>query len=476
MTSERYDLRLHGGRVFLHGAGLAEVDILIRDGVIAGIVEPTDANDALESVDLHGALVLPGAIDPHVHLGKDIRVPRDPDDADLESASAVAGGVTTMLVYLMSADPYQDVFTPAHDVMAAHSRSDFGFHFVLGTAQHLRELPTYIDELGVSSFKFFMNFRGDEGAYLGMPGNDDGFMFEILELTAAHGAMVNPHPENVELMRRLRDRPRDESRGPLWAWHSSRPVYVEAEAQQRVSYLASVTGASVYAVHTSSEAALAAAQRQRDAYPNVFIETCTQYLSLSTESSCGTYGKVNPPVRPPSDVEALWRALDAGEVDTVGSDHNARHRSNKEKDIWTASAGFPGSGVLLPVTLSEGLRRGVSLERLVDVTSTRAAKLFGIYPRKGTIAVGSDADIVVIDPDTPMTITAETQHSAAQYTPWEGREVPLTVRHTLVGGHFALRDGVLTEPVRGRYLARPRSGAAALNTLATVPNIQENPK
>jgi dihydropyrimidinase len=240
-----------------------------------------------------------------------------------------------------------------------------------------------------------------------------------------------------------------------------------------VSYLATVTGASVYAVHTSSEAALRATQRQREAYPNLFVETCTQYLSLSTESSCGTYGKVNPPVRPPSDVEALWQALEAGEVDTVGSDHNARHRSNKEKDIWTASAGFPGLGVLLPMTLSEGLRRGVPLERLVDATSTRAAKLFGIYPRKGTISVGSDADVVVIDPDTPMTITARNQFSAAEYSPWEGRELPLTVRHTIVGGHFAVRDGVLTDAVRGRYLARPRSGAAALSTITDVAKNQE---
>lgn len=464
--SDEYDLRLHGGRVYLHGEGLSDVDVLVRDGRIAGIVAQDAPERAREVIDLRGAMVLPGAIDPHVHLGKDIRVPRDPDDADLETASAVAGGVTTMLAYLMSADPYEEVFTAARDVMAANARTDFGFHFVLGTPEHLRELPSYISELGVSSFKFFMNFRGDEGKYLGMPGNDDAFMYDILGLTADHGAMVNPHPENVELVWRLREQPRDESRGPLWAWHNSRPSYVEAEAQQRVSYLASVTGASMYAVHTSSEAALSATRMHRAGYPNLFVETCTQYLTLSTESSCGTYGKVNPPLRPPTDVEALWAGLAAGEVDTVGSDHNSRHRANKEKDIWTATAGFPGVGAMLPLTLSEGLSRGVPLERLVDATSTRSAKLFGMYPRKGTIAVGSDADLVVLDTEAPTTITAATQHSAAEYTPWEGREVPLSVRHTLVGGHFAVRDGVLADAPTGRYLNRPNSGAAALAAIA----------
>lgn len=465
MSTETFDLRLHGGRVFLHGTGLSEVDILLRDGKVAGIVAPDAPQAAAETVDLNGAMVLPGGIDPHVHLGKDIRVPKDPDDADLESASAVAGGITSMLVYLMSAEPYEQVFADSRDVMAADSRTDFGFHFVLGTAEHLDSIPNYIKDLGVSSFKFFMNFRGDEGAYLGMPGNDDGFMYDLLTIAAEHGAMINPHPENVELMRRLRDQPRDESRGPLWAWHNSRPSYVEAESQQRVAYLASVTGASVYAVHTSSEAALNATRMQRTAYPNLFVETCTQYLTLSTESDCGTYGKVNPPVRPPEDVEALWTALGAGEVDSVGSDHNARHRSNKEKDIWSASAGFPGLGALLPLTLSEGLRRGVPLERLVDATSTRAAKLFGLYPRKGTIAVGSDADFAVIDTERPTTITAATQHSGAEYTPWEGREVPLSVRHTIVRGHFAVRDGVLAEAATGQYLPRPHSGRRALDAI-----------
>jgi dihydropyrimidinase len=459
--SDSYDLRISGGEVYLEGRGLADVDLLIRDGRIAAIIDPREAASAAEVVDVAGKMVLPGAIDPHVHLGKDIRVPKDPDDAERETASAVAGGVTTMLVYLMSSDSYLGELESAKTAMDKNSHSDYGFHFVLGTPEHLDEFRKYVEE-GVSSFKFFMNFRGDEGKYLGMPGNDDSFMYDILRKSAEHGAMINPHPENIELVRMLRDAPKDDSLNALQAWNAARPPFVEADAAQRVAYLASVTGASVYAVHTSSREAVEALVRQRAAYPNIFIETCTQYLTLDTDAEAGTYAKVNPPVRPREDVEYLWDAMKAGEIDAVGSDHNARHRSNKEKDIWTASAGFPGTGGVLPLTLAEGLRRGLDVSQIVEAVSTRAAKLFGMYPRKGTIAVGSDADLVVIDTSAPSTITAETQYSAAEYTPWEGTELPLSVVHTIVRGNFALRDGELTDARVGSFVHRAHSGAAAL--------------
>jgi len=471
-----YDLRLSGGQVFLHGAGLARVDLLVDAGVVAGIVAPEVTADAREVVDVGGKLVLPGAVDPHVHLGKDIRVPRDRDDALLETASAAAGGITSMLVYLMSGESYASIVPESRRVMEGDSHVDFGFHIVVGSQEHLDEMPSYMDEFGISSFKFFMNFRGDEGAYLGLPGNDDGYMYDLLGLAADRGAMINPHPENIELVRKLKGRPIDESRGPLHAWNQARPAFVEAESVQRVAYMAQVTGASVYAVHTSSKVALDAMRRQREAYENLFVETCTHYLTLTTDSPAGSYGKVNPPIREEADLEALWSALAAGEIDTVGSDHNARHRSFKEKDVWAATAGFPGTGGVLPLTLAEGMRRGVPLDRIVDVTSTRSAKLFGMYPRKGTIRVGSDADLVVVDLDDSTTIEAQSQYSAAEYTPWEGTQVPLRVVHTIVRGHFAVRDGQLSDVTTGRYLPRQHSGAAALKAFDSTQTPTEVPR
>jgi dihydropyrimidinase len=466
-----HDLRLTGGQVYQHGTGVVGVDILVDDGKVSGIIAPDVFAPAREVVDLRGALVLPGGIDPHVHLGKDIRVPRDPDDALLETASAAAGGITTMLVYLMSGDSYSEVTPKAQAVMEEHSHVDFGFHLCVGSQEHVSEIPGYITDLGISSFKFFMNFRGDEGKYLGLPGNDDGYMYDVLRAAADGGAMINPHPENIELVWKLKGRPIDESRGPLNAWNQSRPSFVEAEAIQRVAYMAEVTGASVYAVHTSSQRALNAMALQQQQYPNLFVETCPHYLTLTTESPIGTYGKVNPPLREQADLEALWTAVASGQVDTIGSDHNARHKSFKEKDIWTASAGFPGTAGVLSMSLAEGLRRGVSLDRLVDATSTRSAKLFGMYPKKGTIRVGSDADFAVIDLDGTTTINAATQYSGADYTPWEGTEIPLRVVHTLVRGHFVLRDGVLSDTTTGTYLVREHSGATALAAAAKADGL-----
>lgn len=457
-----YDKRIAGGKVFLEGSGLVMADLLIADGAVAGVISPADDAEAAETVDAQGCWVLPGAIDPHVHLGKDIRIPRDADDAALETASAAAGGVTSMLVYLMSSNSYTDEVDIADGAMRGNSYVNYGYHFVLGTDQHLKEIPDYIAG-GVSSFKFFMNFRDDEGSYLGLPGNDDSFMYRLLELAAANGAMVNPHPENIELVRMIRAQERDESLNPLEAWNAARPPFVEAEAAQRVAYLAKATGASVYCVHTSSGEAVEAIRRQQASYPNIFIETCTQYLTLDTDADAGVFAKVNPPVRPRADVEALWEAFKNGGIDTVGSDHNARHKSNKEeKDIWSASAGFPGTGGMLLLTLSEALARNIPLGDVVNAISTNSAKLFGMYPRKGTIRVGADADLVVIDPHGQTHIEADSQYSAADYTPWEGVSVPLAVRHTIVGGESVFSNGTLTGCKPGTFIHRAASGEKAL--------------
>jgi dihydropyrimidinase len=443
-----YDLRLTGGDAVLAGAGRVPADICVADGKIAAVVErgaPT--LPAAETVDISGLVVLPGAVDAHVHLGQDITVPKTQQDAAAETASAAAGGVTTMLAYLMSPQPYEQLIGPATDIMSRYAHTDFGFHFCLVTPEQVRSIPRYVDEFGVSSFKFFMNFRGDEGAYLGLPGNDDGFLFDLLRTTAEHGAMACPHAENIEL---------------VW-----RPDFAEAEAEQRVAYLASVVGASVYAVHVTSAEALSALTRQRERYPNVFIETCPHYLTLDEGSPLGSRGKVNPPLRRPVDREALWAAVADGTVDVIGSDHVPRHFSAKDKDLWSASAGFPGSGTLLPLLVSEGRSRGIPLERVVEVTATRPAQLFGLYPRKGVIVPGADADLAVVDLSADDVVSAATQHSGSGYSVWEGWKVSCRVEHTLVRGAFAVRDRVVQQPA-GQFVRRPHSGRAALDARRAV--------
>lgn len=467
MSDNRYDLRLAGGTAVLPGSGRAAVDILVRDGRIAALVAPDDPASARSTLDCRGKVVLPGAIDAHVHLGPNITYPQSEADALPESRAAAAGGVTSMLAYLMSPQPYEEIFPTAKATMAEHSLIDFGFHFCVVSQQQLDTLPSYIRELGVSSFKFFMNFRGDEGAYLGLPGNDDGFLFDLMHAVAEHGAMVDPHAENVELVWRLRRLGVTPGATDLETWCNARPDYVETEALQRVAYLAQVAGASAYAVHTTAGSALDVLRQARSRYGNMFVETCPHYLTLDVNSPCGTYGKVNPPLRYEADREALWAGVADGAVDVIGSDHVPRHKSFKEKDIQSASAGFPGLQNLLSLAISEGHQaRGIPLERIVEVTSTRPAQLFGLYPRKGAIRIGSDADFAVVDLDAPDRITAATQYSAAEYTPWEGWKTRCRVTTTIVGGKVVYRDGTLVSGSRGRYLERPASGAAALAAIA----------
>ena len=462
-----YDLRLNKGRAILPGVGLREVDICVSGGKIVGLLaRGAEGLPAAETLDVTGRIVVPGAIDAHVHLGQDIMMPKTDDEAGLETASAAAGGVTTMLAYLMSPQPYEELFAPAEALMSSNAHTDFGFHFCVVTPEQVKAVPRYIEEFGVSSFKFFMNFRGNEGAYLGLPGNDDGFLYDLLKMTAENGAMANPHAENVELIWRLReDVPKDVDAG-LAAWDAIRPGFVEAEAEQRVAYIASVLDASVYAVHVSSKAALDGLRRQREHYENIFIETCPHYLTLDTSSPIGSRGKVNPPLRSADDREALWAAVADGSVDVIGSDHVPRHFSAKDKDIWTASAGFPGVGTLFPLMVSEGtLGRGIPLERIVEATSTRPAKLFGLYPQKGAIQIGADADLVVLDLSATETVAAARLHSGAQYSVWEGWQVGCRVEHTLLRGRFAVRDGSVAAPT-GQYLRRLLSGRAALDATA----------
>lgn len=457
-----FDLRIANATVVLPD-GARKADIIVQDGRIADIVDPARSVETSSVVDMSGLHVLPGVVDPHVHLGPNITFPQSPEDVVPEARSAAAGGVTTMIAYLMSPQPYGEVFSVANEVMAQNSPVDYGFHFCIVTRDQLDSVPDYVRDLGVSSFKFFMNFRGEEGAYLGLPGNDDGFLFDLLETCGANGAMLDPHAENIELIWRLREKGLKTGTTDLDSWNLARPAYVEAEALNRLAFLAKVTGASVYAVHTTSALALDVLKQGRLGHENIFVETCPHYLTLDVDSPCGTYGKVNPPLRTKEDREALWQAVSDGSVDTIGSDHVPRHRSFKEKDIWSASAGFSGLENLLPTLLSSGhAERGLSLERIADISSTRPAKLFGLFPQKGVIRVGSDADFAIVDLKETYEIKAESQFSASAYTPWEGWKMTGRVRHTFLRGQRVFSVDEEFGAPTGKFIARPRSGAAAL--------------
>lgn len=457
-----YDLIIHGGMVALPGQPPALLDIAVRDGRVAAILEPGGDAQASDRLDATGRLVLPGALDVHVHLGhgNDISFPREAADAQSETSAAASGGVTTIIPYILSAKEHSEIFDEIRTVTEAGSHIDFGYHLIISTEEQLAQIPAYIADYGVPSFKIFMNNRGGEGQRLGLPDIDDAFLFRLAQACAEHGGLVCPHPENIEVVHFLRNQvmAKDpEGTNGLASWNESRPPFAEADAIQRSARLAHAAGAPIYMVHTSSGEALDAAIAARKDGVDITVETCPHYLTHDTSWEMGSVGKINPPLREAEDCDALWRGIQSGAIDTIASDHVHRGIASKEGGIWKASPGCPGVETILPVMLTEGHhRRGVSIERIVSLVSEKPAKAMGLWGRKGALAPGFDADIVLVDLEATYTLQRDDVKSNAGYSIYEGREFTGRVTNTLVRGVEVYRDGQMVGSTagHGRYLRR----------------------
>lgn len=451
-----------GGLVVLPDRDPMVTDIVVRGGKIIALGVPPAGTAEIERIDLTGLVVLPGLVDPHLHLGhgKDISRPRVPGDAAQETAAAACGGVTSFIPYLMATDPFDTLFDEVKAVTEAGARIDFGYHFVISTEAQLAGVPDYADRYGVPSFKIFMNNRGGEGARLGLPDIDDGFLFRLCEASAAVNGVVCPHPETIEIawVLRNREKARDpDGKGGLKTWNASRPGFVEADAVQRSAYLARVAGSRIHIVHTSSAAALEAGIMQRRAGAAISIETCPHYLTHDEDWGHGNIGKINPPLRSKADREALWQGIAEGAVDIIGTDHIHRDVSSKAGSVWDASPGCPGLETMLPVMLTEGHhKRGIPLTRIAALTSTNAARAMGLSHAKGTIAVGMDADFAVVDPKVEWELSLDDLKSSAGYSLYEGMRFKGRVVHTVLRGAFVMRDRVLDDNAvgKGRFLPR----------------------
>jgi dihydroorotase (multifunctional complex type) len=461
-----FDLVVSGGNVALPGREPVPATVAVAGGRIAAILAPSTTVEARHTVDANGLLVMPGVLDVHLHLGhgKDISRPRQPQDAMSETAAAAAGGVTTFIPYLMSSEPFEDIFEDVRAVTEAGARIDFGYHFIISTEEQLASVPRYAAEYGAPSFKIFMNNRGGEGKRLGLPDIDDGFLLRLCQLAAENGGMVCPHPENIEAAWVLRKQVMEadpEGKGGLAGWNATRPPFVEADAVQRAGLFARTTGAPLYIVHTSSAEALEAARRAREAGTRIHIETCPHYLTHDTGWEGGDIGKINPPLREASDREALWRGVLSGLVDTIATDHVHRDISSKSGGIWSASPGCPGLETLLPVMLSEGhARRGLPIARLVKLLCENPARIMGLGDRKGMIAPGYDADFALVDLGGRTDVSNATVHTDAGYSIYDGWNLTGKVVSTILRGEVIYDNGRLVEAAvgKGRYLHR-RLGA-----------------
>ena len=447
------DLRLDGGTLVIPGTGLVQSSIGIKDGQILAIGAQDALSEATAIVDCTGKYVCPGVIDPHIHLGLYSDFARE---CVTETSSALAGGITTVGVFLRNPNSYFDLLPGAIAAIEQNSLVDAFLSVTLETPQHLDQMRDYALELGVTSFKVYMS--GIPGL---IPHVDDAFIAAALRGVAAMGypAIACIHAENAALVAAaVEEARRDGDPFDLCTWDRAHPAMAEDEAVRRAAYLAEQTGGRVYLVHMSSGEAVRSLADIRAHSKRVLVEVNSSHLSLTTSCAAGLLAKMVPPLRGDQDVEALWQAVRDDVVDTFGTDNVSTTRALKrpEKGLFQSGGGKPALGTHFPVLLHEGYhRRRVPLVQIAEKASLRPAQIFGLYPRKGTIAVGSDADLVVVDLDKAVKVDHRELHSMSDFSLWDGMELRGWPVMTVKGGEIAVQDNVVKiGPGKGRYLRR----------------------
>ncbi len=453
------DLKIVNGTM-VTTAETRRADLGIAGGRVTVIAEHI-GEAAREIIDASGCLVLPGCVEAHTHLDFPLAGTRSADDFENGTRVAALGGNTTLIDF---ATQFRgETLTQALDNWfqkeGGSACIDFGFHMAFSefTPAVVREIPTIV-EAGVPSFKMYM-------AYRNVCMLDDGEMFQLMQAIHRAGGLAQVHAENGWVIDVLIRQHLDAGhRAPKY--HAlSRPAVLEAEATHRAIALAELAGAPLYVVHMSSAAAVDHVARARERGLPVYGETCVQYLVLTEDryelpGFEGAKYVLSPPLRSAADRESLWRHIADGTLHAVATDHCAfRYDGQKSlgaEDFSKIPNGLPGLEAKLGLVYSDGVRQGrITANTMVDVMAEGPARLFGLYPQKGTIAVGSDADVVIFDPRVTWTADAEHLHSAVDYSPYEGRDITGKVRTVLLRGQHVVKDGhFVGTKGAGRFLRR----------------------
>lgn len=422
-------------------------DILCEDETITAIGRNLSAPAGAEVIDASGKYVFPGFIDPHVHIYLPFMGTFSKDDYDSGSRAALVGGTTTLIEMCCPSraeeplEGYELWLSKAEGISAC----DFTFHMAVSrfdpsAEEQLREIV----KRGIASFKIFL-------AYKGAFGIDDNELYHTLRLARELGVIVTAHCENADLVSEMQKRLIAEGKtGPEWH-EPSRPVRVEAEGVHHLMTFAEMTGAHCYVVHTSNSDAIWAAAAARQRGVHVWIETVVPYLVLDETNAQkpnfeGAKYVMSPPLRAKRNQDAIWNALASRMVSTIATDHAPfDFKGQKEmgrEDFTKIPNGIPSIEDRINLVYTYGVKRGrIDLNTLVDACSTQAAKLFGLFPRKGTIALGSDADLVVYDPNYRGKISQKTQTMNVDYSAFEGWELEGRPTEVTVRGKVMVRGG-----------------------------------
>lgn len=466
------DLIIKNGLV-VSPTGITRAAVAIDKGKIVAIGREEFMPPPDQVIDAAGKYVLPGVCDLHCHEDLTPSPPHAPWSriARTESEAAAIGGVTTTGWYVRQAadESTADIFPGKKSDWENNAVGDCIFHILVVHDSRKEEMSRNISEFGITTFKFLSGYKGPQADKIGSVVVDDGFVFDgfqrIAELRKqGWSALPLLHAENPDIIPYLRKGV--EGRYDHLAWHDSRPNFVEAECMSRLIYLADVAKCPLYIVHVTIGEGVDIIARAKYEGKDVVGETCPQYLTHNHDNAPAlmrekpVFTVVNPPIRSKEDNERLWQGVKDGIITVIGSDLTPIKAELKDVDMW--SKGFvpmglgPNHTMILPVLLSEGVnKRGLSLERVVEVTSYNPARVFGLYPQKGTISTGSDADLVIVDLDKEVTWKQEMSPSNSDWSIYEGWHFKGWPTLTMVRGKVVMENGrIVADPGCGRYIHR----------------------
>ena len=399
-------------------------------------------------VDAEGNYILPGFVDPHIHIGRAMEEDFT-SQFRAESISAAISGVTTFMGFVRFGEILErrlPIYRKGKEIGKQNSFIDFKFHAYFFTEEHLKEIPQLIEE-GITSAKLMLNYTEEGARKVGYRAIDFGFVYKVMETLASYGppVLVQAHCEEPGIISFLTDRLKAQGRTDFLAWAESRPAICETIHAFSLGLISLETGCPVYIVHVSAQGTVDVIRYLKQRGVKIYAETCPHYLTLTKNTPMGVLARMAPPLRDETDVECLWQAVADGTLDTIGSDNVPLPRRQKEEDgIWEGIPGVGGIGAVLPLLMTEGVNKGrITIEKLVKLTSENPARLWRIYPKKGALSPGSDADIVIVDPHKEWVLSAANLKSRSDYSIYEGRAVKGKAIKTFVRGKLVAGDGQL---------------------------------